>query len=142
MGKYYAINFDLHIKSLEQYYSKKNPNEAYRELNKYFYDIGWEHRQGSGYRSTNKLNISDVMEIAANLEREKPWITQCLSHMDITEIGRIYDYKVLMEKMHNDRNKDETKNLNDKMELQAKKSRFAPGRKRNQENIKSKDVER
>lgn len=93
-----AINFDLHGESLERYYSKRNANDAYRVLGKFFHDNGFEHRQGSGYVSKEPLTQAEVFRIAKKLDIQFPWLEKCTSCMDVTDIGETYDMKEMFKK--------------------------------------------
>lgn len=88
-----AINFDLHGKSLEKYFSKSNPNDAYRVLGKFFHDNGFEHRQGLGYVSKEPLTKAEVIRIIDKLDGQFSWLKKCISCMDVTNIGKTYDMK-------------------------------------------------
>lgn len=53
-----AINFDLDSKALQKIYQSDNPFiylKAYKQINKFFTDNGFVHRQWSGYISKGKL---------------------------------------------------------------------------------------
>lgn len=93
-----AINFDLHGKRLEQYFSESNPNDAYRVLSKFFHDNGFEHRQGSGYVSKEPLPMAEVFRIVDKLNEQYPWLEKCISCMDVTDIGETYDMKEMLKK--------------------------------------------
>ena len=75
-----AINFDLSIKKLMAFYSKTNPKGAYKEIYNYFIQNGFEHRQGSGYCSKNKLTNGETLDIVNRMFKEMPWL----------EIGRAH----------------------------------------------------
>lgn len=58
-----AINFDLDIKALQQYYPSSNWRKAYEDINKFFLSNGFEHRQGSGYISLIKTDDYSVLTL-------------------------------------------------------------------------------
>lgn len=91
-----AINFDLCGKGLVQYFSESNPNDAYRVLGKFFHDNGFEHRQGSGYVSKEALTKAEVIRIVDKLNEQFPWLGECASCIDVTNIGKTYDMKKML----------------------------------------------
>ena len=57
-----AINFDLDSKALQKIYQSDNPFiylKAYKQINKFFTDNGFVHRQWSGYISKGKLRSEE-----------------------------------------------------------------------------------
>lgn len=61
----YAINFDLKIEQLREFYSASNPKGAYSKIRSYMQKHGFTHRQWSGYISDNTMTISEEDEIYA-----------------------------------------------------------------------------
>lgn len=93
----YAINFDLSIKALENYYSKNNPKGAYKEIQDYMEENGFSHRQYSGYTSNNTMTVGELQTFTMNLYNTFPWLKDCVEKLDATVISRIYDLKMMME---------------------------------------------
>lgn len=90
--KYFkAINFDLKIESLRQYYSPNHPKQAYREIKKFLISNGFSHRQWSGYRSKNRLSDYDIISLVDEMFGKIPWLESCAKRFDVTNIGRTYD---------------------------------------------------
>lgn len=90
--KYYkAINFDLRIEALRKYYSQNHPKQAYREVKKFLVHNGFSHRQWSGYRSKTRLSDYDTISLIYDLFEKFPWLEQCATRFDVTNIGRTYD---------------------------------------------------
>ena len=55
-----AINFDLSVHELEKYYP--DYRKAYYDVKSFFKKHGFEHRQGSGYISRDRLAQADMPE--------------------------------------------------------------------------------
>ena len=90
-----AINFDLDTKLLKQYYPTKNKlfgyTKAYKDIKNFLKSQGFEHRQGSGYVSKEPLNDYGVIQVVNSLSQKFSWLSQCVKHFDVTEIGNTYD---------------------------------------------------
>ena len=78
-----AINFDLDTKELLKHF--KNTHQAYSAIKVFMEDNGFEHRQYSGYVSTEKLN------------QKFKWLKDCIQKYDVTEIGATYDLKYIFD---------------------------------------------
>ena len=46
---------------------------------------GFEHRQYSGYVSTERLSYADTYDLISDLKRKCPWIAKCTNKLDITD---------------------------------------------------------
>lgn len=86
-----AINFDLDTKALQQYYPSSNWRKAYEDINKFFLSNGFEHRQGSGYISLIKTDDYSVLTLTRKLSITMPWLSKCVQHFDVTDIGEQFD---------------------------------------------------
>lgn len=91
--KYRAINFDLKLKLLREYYPKKNILNAYKDIKSFMIGNGFSHRQWSGYRSNEKLTDRQVRNLMLKMRYELSWIDKCSTKIDVTNIGKIYDIK-------------------------------------------------
>lgn len=113
--KFKAINFDLIIKNLEKYYPKHYTN-AYKDIRDFFERNGFEHRQGSGYCSKDKITDSNVTDIIYSLKNELTWLPKCVSRLDVTDIGKNYDMTFILqnnkERVKQNQN-SKVKNLNE-----------------------------
>lgn len=88
-----AINFDLdtnEMKSLGIY------PDGYRQLGKSFHKWGFDHRQGSGYVSKNKLSNSEVIDAMLNVTEENLWIARCSKTVDLSDVGPLHDLTALV----------------------------------------------
>lgn len=95
-----AINFDLHIESLKKYFSAENPKDAYRQIGRFMRENGFEHRQGSGYISSIPLSNLEIIDVFKKMYSEMPWLVQCATRMDMTNVGPTYDMKALFDTHH------------------------------------------
>jgi len=86
-----AINFDLSVHELEKYYS--NYRKAYYDMKKFFKQRGFEHRQGSGYISKERLGQADIADLLDAMSVELPWMGSSVTRIDVTNIGRQHDLK-------------------------------------------------
>lgn len=94
--KRYAINFDLKIEQLRQYYSSTNPKGAYGKITSFMKRNGFEHRQWSGYISKHTLSKSELIDFTMKLHKEFPWLINCEGSMDATVITSIFDIKQMI----------------------------------------------
>lgn len=85
---YKAINFDLDTKKL-----KENGlyTDGYRQLGRSLHKYGFDHRQGSGYVSRDKMISADVADVVNNVVRENPWLSDCVKKCDVTVVGKQFD---------------------------------------------------
>ena len=83
-----AINFDLDtgkMKELDLY------PKGYRFLASSLYKHGFEHRQGSGYVSKDRIDSVAVARIVESVTKEQLWLAKCIKRIDVTDIGRQHD---------------------------------------------------
>lgn len=92
----YAINFDLKIQQLRQYYSETNPEGAYSKISRYMEKNGFFHRQWSGYISDKTMSKSELIDFTMKLHKEFPWLIKCEGSMDATVITSIFDLKQMI----------------------------------------------
>lgn len=97
----YAINFDLSIEKLKEYYSPIYPKGAYNEIKVFMAEHGFYHRQYSGYVSLDAITQADISDLLIDLVAEFPWITECTNKMDATIIPKSYDLKEMMTDIEN-----------------------------------------
>lgn len=83
-----AINFDLDTKVMKEQglYPK-----GYKLLKNSFKELGFTHRQGSGYTSIDKITNDQVYTLIENIVSENPWLADCVKKIDVTDIGRQHD---------------------------------------------------
>ena len=83
-----AINFDLDTKVMKEQglYPK-----GYKLLKKSLKELGFKHRQGSGYVSNDKLDSESINNIIVSVLKENSWIVDCAKKVDVTDISRQHD---------------------------------------------------
>lgn len=93
---YKAINFDLDTKKLKEYYPKRNWLKAYSDIKAFMKSNNFTHRQWSGYRSIEPLSDTQILVLIKKLKQTFPWISQCVRHFDVTNIGKTFDMYPLL----------------------------------------------
>lgn len=83
-----AIHFDLDTVKMKKF--SLYP-AGYELLKKSFQGLGFEHRQGSGYISAEKLDSDQINDIIGLIIQENPWPAECVRKIDVTDIGRQHD---------------------------------------------------
>lgn len=106
-----AINFDLDTKVMKEQglYPK-----GYKLLKNSFKELGFKHRQGSGYVSENRLTSDEVGFIIKKIVKENFWLADCVKKIDVTDIGRQHDLTDMVKDFaeHNKEKDDELQGLN------------------------------
>jgi len=92
-----AINFDLSVHELEKFC--QDYRKAYYDVKKFFLRQGFEHRQGSGYVSQKKLAQADIIDLLDLMNTELPWMSDCVTKIDVTNIGAQHDLKDMLREM-------------------------------------------
>lgn len=93
-----AINFDLDTHKLRTVYGEEtNYTAAYHDIERFFNKLDFEHRQGSGYCSKNKLSDMDIFYSAEDMNRTLPWMKDCVKNIDVTDIGPVYSLNFIFE---------------------------------------------
>lgn len=83
-----AINFDLDTNKMKEL--KLYP-KGYRTLGASLKKHGFEHRQGSGYISKERIDSIMVARIIESVTKEQVWLAECVRKIDVTDIGRQHD---------------------------------------------------
>lgn len=86
-----AINFDLDTRQLKVCYPGKDYRKAYHDLRRFFDRHNFEHRQGSGCLSKEKLATADIYDLMDDLTQAMPWLGGCVAKIDVTNIGQQHD---------------------------------------------------
>lgn len=116
--KYKALNFDLDTKALEEYYPKPSWRQAYKDVGEFLKAENFEHRQGSGYRSNNKMSDSEIMKLANKLYNKFPWFEKCINKFDATNVGTTHDLSAIMTRKRMEQEKQ--KEAKGQVEIEAK----------------------
>ena len=96
-----AVNFDLNTESLKKIFKSNNPFVymiAYRKIGRFLINNGFEHRQWSGYISKQSLTPIQVTAIVKGLNKTLPWLHQCVTRFDVTDIGEQHDLMYIFQK--------------------------------------------
>jgi virulence-associated protein VapD len=93
--RYKAINFDLDTKSLRSLFGESGRRKAYTDVGRVLRDKGFEHRQGSGYRSKMTITTAEIVDVVVALYTELPWLPKCVQKLDVTNIGTEYDMDLI-----------------------------------------------
>lgn len=93
----YSINFDLSVEKLRENYSETHPEKAYALIERFLKDEGYEHVQGSGYHSADKIILQDNIDTLAGMHKEFPWLQKCIKSIYLTEIGDVYNVQYVFE---------------------------------------------
>ncbi len=92
-----AINFGLSVHELEKFY--QDYRKAYYDVKKFFARQRFDHRQGSGYVSRKKLAQADIIDLLDLMNTELPWMSDCVTKIDVTNIGAQHDLKDMLREM-------------------------------------------
>lgn len=68
-------------------------------MKRFFVRQGFEHRQGSGYVSRKKLAQADIIDLLDLMNAELPWMSDCVTKIDVTNIGAQHDLKDMLKDM-------------------------------------------
>ncbi len=88
---YKALNFDLDTHKLQEEYLGRDYHKAYYDVRNFLKAHRFEHRQGSGYLSEDKMSSADIFDLLDEMEQELGWIGSCVKKLDVTNIGQQYD---------------------------------------------------
>lgn len=88
------ITFDLNQEALRQWYPHQEPatdpqyyKRAYKDIQRFMTDNGFERRQRSVYVTTEKLTALDVARLMQQMAGQFPWLGRCAECVDTTDIG-------------------------------------------------------
>lgn len=96
--RYKAINFDLDTASLREEFGESGRRRAYASIQRYLTQRGFEHRQGSGYRSLRTFSDLEIVDLVVAMYEELLWLARCVQKLDVTNIGREYDLHALAQR--------------------------------------------
>ena len=91
-----AINFDLDTNKMKEMnlYPK-----GYKILGVALKMHGFEHRQGSGYISKEKIDSDAINDLVIAIVSEYSWLSKCINKIDVTDIGRQHDLTMLVKEI-------------------------------------------
>ena len=85
--KYKSLYFDLHIKSLKNYYSSTNPKGGYARIHNFLTKRKFSHEQYSAYHSTFKTTDLQIFDLITEMRTQLPWLDNCVSHFEVANLG-------------------------------------------------------
>jgi cell filamentation protein len=85
-----AINFDLDTHRLEENYGD-NWRNAYTDIRRFMEENHFEHRQGSGYVSSEDCSKEEIHTLLYELTDSFSWFEPCIQRIDVTSVGKQYD---------------------------------------------------
>lgn len=88
-GRYMFVNFDLSTDAMQAVLGSKT--NGYAIIRKSMENLGFSHRQGSGYKSDEPMTKKQVRKFVNDLGRANPWLANCVKTFDITNSG-VADY--------------------------------------------------
>ena len=83
---YKAINFDFDTKKLAL--ARGSAPKCYYEIRKTMKRLGFDHRQGSGYVSREKIDSADITHVVMRLYEAHEWLPDCIKEFDVTNVTR------------------------------------------------------
>ena len=93
-GSKKQITFDLKQKALQKFYSKPENTgnarfykKAYADIKRFMQKSGFQHRQYSVYISNARMTNVDVVLLMQDLNTALLWFFQCVTEIDVTNIG-------------------------------------------------------
>lgn len=89
--QYKAIYFDLGMNQLKEHYSQSNPKGAYKKIQTFLLNHKFSHEQYSGYHSLYKTTDIKIFDLVENMSQELPWLSHCVTHFEVTDIGENHD---------------------------------------------------
>jgi virulence-associated protein VapD len=92
-----AINFDLDTNKMKEQFT--DYTKGYHLLEKFFTRCNFDHEQGSGYISKEKISCIEIEEIIEKVIEENPWLPECCKKFRITEPTVIYQGEFLLDKI-------------------------------------------
>lgn len=102
------FTFDLKVDELKKEFGETKYTKGWEELEKFFgKGKNFEHRQGSVYCSIESMSIADIYALVRELRKECPWLKNCLTRMDVADIGDIHELTDIIKES----NEEETVNF-------------------------------
>ena len=90
-----AINFDLDTNQMKGFFA--DYTKGYFKIRKAFTQNGFEHEQGSGYISKEKLKYVEVIDIIRTIVKAEPWFYLCCKKFLVTDIEAVNESRLIIE---------------------------------------------
>ena len=108
------ISFDLSTQMLKQYYPGKDHHQAYKDIQKYMKDHGFDHSEWSGYFSKKAMTKAEITDYVTEMLNYFPWLDSCINHFHVTNKSDFDIAKVIQARKENVERTQETKALSEK----------------------------
>ena len=105
MKQYKSLNFDLDTKALKIKYPGNSYENAYYDIRMFLKNNGFEHRQGSGYVSVNKMEPPEIEELLERMLKVFPWLEGCVNRFDVSNV--VYTNQFDLSYIFDDKTKEE-----------------------------------
>lgn len=81
-----AFNFDLIDDDLKKVYpaGPKSYKNGYRDITRFMEKRGFIHYQGSGYYSTEQMDIVDITTMLEEMVDKMPWLCDCMRDLRVS----------------------------------------------------------
>ncbi len=86
--EYRVIHFDLSTRKLKKLYPGMDYHQAYKDIQKFLENNGFEHHQWSGYISKEPLTPLEVSDCSTRLLVDHPWIRPCAKKMNASIVPK------------------------------------------------------
>ena len=91
--------FDLDTTALKEEFGPKRYTVAYSMIRQFLENCGFEHKQGSGYLSTESISLNQTIAIYQAMTEEMPWLDSCSKTMDVGNVRGFYNLKTLSQNL-------------------------------------------
>ena len=91
--------FDLDTTALKEEFGPKRYTVAYSMIRQFLENCGFEHKQGSGYLSTEPISLNQIIAIYQAMTEEMPWLDSCSKTMDVGNVRGFYNLKTLSQNL-------------------------------------------
>ena len=68
-------------------------------IRQFLENCGFEHKQGSGYLSTESISLNQTIAIYQAMTEEMPWLDSCSKTMDVGNVRGFYNLKTLSQNL-------------------------------------------
>jgi virulence-associated protein VapD len=83
--QYKSINFDLSTERLRKVFGEGGRRKAYAQIQRFLTRNGFEHRQWSGYVTTERRLYTDIYVVLDGLKSRCSWLSRCTNRFDVTD---------------------------------------------------------
>lgn len=94
----YAIVFDLDTKALEQYYPNTSWQNAYRDIEQFLNDFGFQRQQGSVYFGDEQVDAVTCVTAVQELSETYNWFEKSVNDIRMLRIEEFNDLMPALKK--------------------------------------------